>query len=214
MKKYLRFMPYCMCLALAACGGYIKNQNGSEYLVKLDGEPIGCTFLYKLEAEVSVYDADDARRYLENRIADQARPGNAYLITSQRTRPNEWVVFGPERAFILAANVYDCPNPRRIQTVDSAQQILTPSQQGQVYPVYDGQANTMPVMQQAIPMQQGAPVYQYQYVPVQQTMPTQQMVMVPVQAVAADTIMVAQPATVQTVPVAQSGGLYGVAVAQ
>ena len=118
MKKVL---PFALCLALCACGNYIKNENGSEYLVQLEAEPIGCTYLYKLESEVSVYDADDARRYLENRIVDQARPGNAYWITSQRTRPNEWVVFGPERAFVLAANVYDCPNPRRVQTAKSMQ---------------------------------------------------------------------------------------------
>ena len=97
-------------LALAACGGMIKNENGSELIKQLDAEPIGCTFLYKLESEVSVYDADDARRYMENRIADQARPGNAYWIVSQRTRPNEWVIFGPERSFVLVANVYDCPH--------------------------------------------------------------------------------------------------------
>jgi hypothetical protein len=120
MKK-LRLMPYALCLMLAACGGFVKNENGSEYLVKLDAEPRGCIFLYKLETEVSVYDADDARRYMENRIADQARPGNAYWITSQRTRPNEWVVFGPERAFVLTANVYDCPNPRDIKTAASEQ---------------------------------------------------------------------------------------------
>ena len=95
---------------MTACGGMIKNENGSEYIKQLDAEPIGCTFLYKLESEVSVYDADDARRYLENRIADQARPGNAYWIVSQRTKPNEWVIFGPERSFVLVANVYDCPN--------------------------------------------------------------------------------------------------------
>ena len=94
----------------------IKNENGSEYITQLDAEPVGCTFLYKLETESSVYDADDARRYMENRIADQARPGNAYWITSQRTRPNEWVIFGPERSFILVANVYDCPNPRTVRT--------------------------------------------------------------------------------------------------
>lgn len=112
MKKIL-----VLCaLAVSACGGMIKNENGSEHLTKLDAEPVGCTFLYKLEAEVSVYDADDARRYLENRIADQARPGNAYWITSQRTRPNEWVIFGPERSFVLAANVYDCPHPRSVRT--------------------------------------------------------------------------------------------------
>lgn len=101
---------------LTACGGLVKNENGSEFIKQLDSEPIGCTFLYKLESEVSVYDADDARRYLENRIADQARPGNAYWIVSQRTRPNEWVIFGPERAFILVANVYDCPHTRDVRT--------------------------------------------------------------------------------------------------
>lgn len=110
------FFAIFTILLLAACGGLIKNENGSQYLVQLDAEPIGCTFLYKLESEVSVYDADDARRYLENRIVDQVRPGNSYWIVSQRTKPNEWVIFGPERAFILTANVYDCPNLQNIRT--------------------------------------------------------------------------------------------------
>lgn len=105
-------------LALAACSNLIKNENGSEFLTQLNGEPMGCTYLYKIESEASVYDADDARRYLENRIADQARGGNAYWITSQRTRPNEWVIFGPERAFILTANVYDCAHPRTTRTAN------------------------------------------------------------------------------------------------
>ena len=113
MKK---IFALCALFALSACGGMIKNENGSEFIKQLDAEPIGCTFLYKLESEVSVYDADDARRYLENRIADQARPGNAYWIVSQRTRPNEWVIFGPERAFVLVANVYDCPHTSNVRT--------------------------------------------------------------------------------------------------
>ena len=127
MKLILSLLACCV---LAGCGGYVKNTGGSEYLVKLDAEPVGCVFLYKLESEISVYDADDARRYLENKIADQARPGNAYWITSQRTRPNEWVVFGPERSFVLTANVYDCPNARNIQTVGGKSQTVasTPSQ--------------------------------------------------------------------------------------
>ena len=116
MKKFLAIMV--AALSLAACGGMIKNENGSQYLVQLDAEPIGCTFLYKIESEVSVYDSQDARRYLENRIVDQARNGNAYWITSQRTKPNEWVIFGPERAFVLVANVYDCPNPRAVRTAN------------------------------------------------------------------------------------------------
>ncbi|MDR0726960.1 MAG: hypothetical protein LBF37_02755 [Rickettsiales bacterium] len=131
MNKIL--LSLSLVLGLAACGGYVKNHNGSEYLVQLESEPVGCVYLYKLESEVSVYDADDARRYLENRIADQARPGNAYWITSQRTRPNEWVVFGPERAFVLAANVYDCPNPRNIRTVSNVQK--TPSTSSDMYGV-------------------------------------------------------------------------------
>ena len=114
MKKF--FAILAVLLSVAACGNMVKNENGSQYLVQLDSEPIGCTFLYKLESEVSVYAAEDARRYLENRIVDQARPGNAYWITSQRTKPNEWVIFGPERAFVLVANVYDCPHPNNVRT--------------------------------------------------------------------------------------------------
>ena len=113
MKKIFALLGV---LALMGCGGMIKNENGSEFITQLDAEPIGCTFLYKLETEVSVYDAEDARRYMENRIADQARPGNAYWIVSQRTKPNEWVIFGPERSFVLVANVYDCPHPSNMRT--------------------------------------------------------------------------------------------------
>ncbi|MBQ8686425.1 MAG: hypothetical protein IJ517_01540 [Alphaproteobacteria bacterium] len=124
MKKIFAMLSV---LGLVACGGMIKNENGSQYLVQLEAEPIGCTFLYKLESEVSVYDADDARRYLENRIVDQARTGNAYWITSQRTKPNEWVIFGPERAFVLVANVYDCPHPNNVRTAkDGGPATVTP----------------------------------------------------------------------------------------
>jgi hypothetical protein len=131
MKKILLFVSGLFLLT--ACDGLIKNKNGSEYLVQLDSEPVGCIYLYKLESEVSVYDANDARRYLENRIADQERPGNAYWITSQRTKPNEWVLFGPERAFILNANVYECPNPRSIKTVNGNES--QPASSAQVYGV-------------------------------------------------------------------------------
>ena len=119
MKKILSLSLMClMCIGVAACGTSIKHEPGADMLVELNAEPIGCQFLYKLESEVSVFSSDDAKRYLENRIADQARRGNAYWITSQRTRPNEWVIFGPERAYILAANVYRCPDVDRIMTTD------------------------------------------------------------------------------------------------
>jgi hypothetical protein len=108
---------FLLLCALCACGGMVKSESGADALVQLDGEPVGCQYLYKLESETSVYDSADARRYLENRIADQARRGNAYWVTSQRTRPNEWVLFGPERTYILAANVYRCPDSPHIATI-------------------------------------------------------------------------------------------------
>jgi hypothetical protein len=106
MKKFL-VIP--LLLALVACGGWIKPEAGSENLTRLESEPTNCQFMYRLEVEVSVYHRDDAERYLRNRIVDQHRRGNAYHIVSQHTRPNQWVLFGPERAFVISANVYDCP---------------------------------------------------------------------------------------------------------
>ncbi|MBO5696243.1 MAG: hypothetical protein J6S06_01900 [Alphaproteobacteria bacterium] len=140
MKKILALLSV---LALAvSCGGLVESKSGTQFLTQLDAEPIGCTFLYKLESEVSVYDADDARRYLENRIVDQARPGNAYWITSQRTRPNEWVIFGPERTFVFVANVYDCPNPQKIRTAkDGGPETVSVLAPG----VVDGDAKVYPV---------------------------------------------------------------------
>lgn len=123
MKKLFLFA--LSAFVVAACGGMVKHENGSQYITQLEAEPIGCTFLYKIESEVSVYDSEDARTYLENRIADQARPGNAYWVTSQRTRPNEWVIFGPERAFVLVANVYDCPHPNNVRTAKDGGSSIT-----------------------------------------------------------------------------------------
>jgi len=106
MKKFLFIIP----MVLFGCGGYVQNENGSENLVRFEEKPTKCTFLYKLESDVSVYDEDDAFRYLENRIMDQEKPGNAYWVISQRTRQNPSAIFGPKETYVLVANVYDCPN--------------------------------------------------------------------------------------------------------
>lgn len=97
-------------LSVAACGGLVKNKNGSEFLTRLDAEPIGCAYLYKIQTDVSVYNVEDARRYMENAIVEKTVSGNAYWITSQTTKQNDWVLFGPERSFVLNANVYNCPH--------------------------------------------------------------------------------------------------------
>ncbi|MDR1206935.1 MAG: hypothetical protein LBK26_00780 [Rickettsiales bacterium] len=137
MKK---FMLYALCSALfLGCSGMIEPEVGSNDLVLLKAEPIGCQFLYKLESEVSVYDSKDAEQYLRNRIADQVRRGNAYWIVSERTRPNDWVVFGPERAFIYTANVYSCPDTRNIRTrADSSAAVEFYSGGDSQYGVYGG----------------------------------------------------------------------------
>ena len=108
MKKYLLLCG--VMLSVAACGGLVKNKNGSDFLTRLDKEPIGCTFLYKIQTDVSVYNIEDAHRYMENAIVEKAISGNAYWITSQATKQNDWVIFGPERSFVLNANVYNCPH--------------------------------------------------------------------------------------------------------
>lgn len=104
------FLLCVIMLSVAACGGLVKNKNGSEFLTRLDKEPIGCTFLYKIQTDVSVYNIEDAHRYMENAIVEKAISGNAYWITSQTTKQNDWVIFGPERSFVLNANVYNCPH--------------------------------------------------------------------------------------------------------
>lgn len=106
MKKALFLIP----LVLFGCGGYVQNENGSENLIRFEDKPYDCRFLYNLESDVAVYDEDDAIRYLENKIAEQENPGNAYWIVSQKTRHNPSAIFGPKETYVFKASVYDCPN--------------------------------------------------------------------------------------------------------
>ena len=108
MRKHL--LPCALCLALCACGGFVKPEPGSENLVRMESEPAGCRLLYKIDSETSAYDPEDAERFLRNRINNQTNPGNAYWIISRRTRPIEGAIFGPSQSFALTANVYDCPD--------------------------------------------------------------------------------------------------------
>ena len=137
MKKFMPCALFILPLLVAGCGGVIKPTPGSDTLVKLESEPVGCQFLYKLESEVSVYDPKDAELYLRNKIIDQQRRGNSFWIVYQRTRPNEGVVFGPERAYILGANVYDCPVNRPL-TKNSIVQESFHNTGGSEYGVYGG----------------------------------------------------------------------------
>ena len=110
MKKYFLIFG----LILSGCGSFIKAEPGSEELTRIDAEPIGCKFLYKMDADAAVYDSKDAERYLRNRIVNQSQQGNTYWMISQRTKPIEDAIFGPKQSFIMTANVYDCPNPDNV----------------------------------------------------------------------------------------------------
>jgi hypothetical protein len=114
MKKFL--ILWFAGLGLAGCSGLVEPAPGSETLRQLKSEPIGCQFLYRLEVDALVYDKDDAITYLENRIIDQARKGNAYWPVSMRTSPREWKFFGQDRSYIITANVYKCPEHSNIIT--------------------------------------------------------------------------------------------------
>ncbi|MCL2338349.1 MAG: hypothetical protein FWC51_00120 [Proteobacteria bacterium] len=147
MKKFLLLAAAC---ALFGCADVIEPGPSSADLVRVNAEPIGCQFLYKLETEVSIYDTRDAEQYLRNRIADQVRGGNTYWIVSERTRPNKWVVFGPERAFVYTANVYRCPDIRNVVTrsdsmVDTGFYQTGNNNTAGQYTVYSG-ANPSPVV--------------------------------------------------------------------
>ena len=103
-------------LALSACSGIVERNPATENLTQLKDEPIGCKFLYRLEVDALVYNQEDAIVYLENRIVDQARKGNAYWLVSIRTSAKEFKLFGEDRSYIITANVYNCPNHANIVT--------------------------------------------------------------------------------------------------
>ena len=105
MKKAVLFL----LAALGACTGIVEKNPETAKIMQLKDEPIGCQFLYRLEVDALVYNKEDAIAYLENRIVDQARRGNAYWMVSLRTNPKEWKFIGQERSYIIAANVYRCP---------------------------------------------------------------------------------------------------------
>jgi hypothetical protein len=104
-------------MLLAGCiGGGVERKPETKGLTQLRDEPVGCQFLYRLEVDTLVYSRDDAIAYMENRIIDQARRGNAYWIVSLRTNHREWRLFGQDRSYIITANVYRCPDHAPIVT--------------------------------------------------------------------------------------------------
>lgn len=105
MKKILMFGMVCF---VAACTNSVKPENNSDKLVLAKSEPKNCVYLYKMDAEASVYSHDDAIQYLKNRIAAQGKSGNVFWLERDETVQNTWVMFGPEYKYLMTARVYDC----------------------------------------------------------------------------------------------------------
>lgn len=105
MKKIALFGLLAL---LTACNHTIKPENDADKLVQLNAEPKNCVYLYKLDADVSVYSHDDAVQYVKNRIAQQHKTGNAFWLEKDETKQNSWVMFGPEYKYFMTARVYDC----------------------------------------------------------------------------------------------------------
>ena len=109
MKKIILSV---LLLSVAACTNTVKVDDGADALVQLNNKPNNCVYLYKLDAEASLYSHDDAIRYLKNRIVAQNKSGNAFWLERDETGQNSWVMFGPEHKYLMTARVYDCGNKK------------------------------------------------------------------------------------------------------
>ena len=103
MKK----IYFLFFVVLFGCTG-VDNKNGSENLNKLDYEPVGCDFIYKINTVASVYSEEDAVHMMENQIVEQNMSGDSYFILSTEKLDNGFVVFGPKYTYKIRANVYKC----------------------------------------------------------------------------------------------------------
>lgn len=110
MKKIFLFVAL---LSVAACTNTVKPEDGADMLIQLNSVPeSNCVFVYKLDAEASLYSHDDAIRYLKNQIVAQNKPGNVFFLERDETVQNSWVMFGPEYKYLMTARVYDCGNKK------------------------------------------------------------------------------------------------------
>lgn len=93
---------------LAACNHTVDVSEKSSDLIQVASAPENCVFLYKINADASVYSHDDAIQYLKNRIVAQNKTGNVFWLEKDEKQQNSWVMFGPEYKYVMTARVYDC----------------------------------------------------------------------------------------------------------
>ncbi len=101
-----------LLLGVSACTNTVDVSNGADALVQLESQPKNCMYLYKIDADVSLYSHDDAIRYLKNRIVAQNKSGKYFWLERDDVKQNDWIMFGPEYKYIMTARVYDCDNKK------------------------------------------------------------------------------------------------------
>ena len=100
MKK-----AFCLMFLLSACATMTDAGSG---LNRLKQEPKNCEFLYTMNSSATVYDIDDAYKYLENNILEQEKLGDSYLIVKEDTSRNPSAILGPKNTYKFKVKVYNC----------------------------------------------------------------------------------------------------------
>ncbi len=102
MKKTL---VIALGLAAAACATTKDSDNG---LVRFDGEPKNCEYLYTIDSSATTYQIENAYEYLEKTILEQGPNADAYYIETASISENPGAVFGPKNTYKFKAKVYSC----------------------------------------------------------------------------------------------------------
>ncbi len=102
MKKIFGFISL---IALAACAQATDAGNG---LIRLNGEPTNCEYLYTIDSSATTYNLSGAYDFLEKTILEQKVLGDSYYVVNQNTVENPDAIFGPKNTFKFKVKVYNC----------------------------------------------------------------------------------------------------------
>lgn len=102
MKKTL-----IIALGLVA-GACTTTKDADNGLVRFDGEPKNCEYLYTIDSNATTYKIENAYEYLEKTILEQGPNGDAYYIETANISENPGAVFGPKNTYKFKAKVYNC----------------------------------------------------------------------------------------------------------
>ena len=102
MKKTLLI---ALGLATAACA---MTKDSNTGLVRFDGEPKNCEYLYTIDSNATTYQIENAYDYLEKTILEQGPNGDSYYIESANISENPGAILGPKNNYKFKVKVYNC----------------------------------------------------------------------------------------------------------